>query len=1031
MSKGPAASEPSGETWRLRVEAVLAEECAAIWGALPGSDRPEIQAAEAEFRAASSEAAGPGSEGSQQAQERLERARAELAKLSREVEYRTFVHGKEQAALCLSGGGIRSAAFALGVLQGLARKGLLTQFHYLSTVSGGGYIGAWLTRWMREEGSAVVQAKLAQSVPPQDAPEVKKCAPPRFHEPEQIRRLRERTNFLTPKVGLTSTDTWTAAAIVLRNLLLNWLLFLPALLLLTLSFNLYRDVFGVISAMPGLAGWWWTPVVLFVLAAPLAFAVTRACLDLPTHARDSARGYATSATIRREIVGPALAWSFLLPLALAPSLPGPQQALGSVALAAGMAFASAMVGYLIAWRRVGQAHQPHFARNLLVWVTASVVAAAVLGAGVWLAERLLDPSSPALGGPVRTAIVVALGPLWITIAHLLTSVIYAGFRRRVPADWTLRGASVGGAPCSLPTPDLDREWLARLSAAKLQLPVAWALVGLACLALPPLVWDYGDATWKSLTSAATAVTGVFAAFGGKSALSGLTGRADGTARRRWPSFNSLVGVATAVFMAALLMLLARLEDSMAHAVGAWLALPTSSPLAHTPVLIGLLAILLLASAKLKVNRFSLHGLYRNRLVRAFLGAARAGSSSSGDRDPFTDFDPYDNMRVAELAASGPHDGQSAPRALFPVINLALNITGGDRLAWQERKAMSFTVTPLACGWTDPTPMSDGQSQGAYAPTAKYGGNERDAGMSGDGISLGTAITVSGAAASPNMGYNSSPATAFLMTLFNVRLGAWLPNPAAERCSAADMARSSPGNALIPLFSELAGWSDSTSRYVYLSDGGHFDNLGLYEMVRRRCRLIFVSDAGCDPQCRFEDLGMAIRKIWIDFQVRITLDKVGIVPRGRAQAGDVSYATGTIVYPEADAPPGHLIYLKPSYLAWAAPIDVRSYAEANEDFPHESTADQWFSESQFESYRRLGEAAVIELGGTSYAGKGALSRFFDAVKDGPRPKNGKPSAAAAHVMGDQDRPHGELNQGADLVKMEDPVVPPAPVHSPAS
>jgi hypothetical protein len=126
-----------------------------------------------------------------------------------------------QTALCLSGGGIRSAAFALGVLQGLAERGLLKQFHYLSTVSGGGYVGAWLTAWASRAATAHAQSRMGFA-------EVE-CALGGKEAPEPLRRLRGRQAYLTPKTGPGSPDTWAALAHVVRNLLLNWLVFVPLL----------------------------------------------------------------------------------------------------------------------------------------------------------------------------------------------------------------------------------------------------------------------------------------------------------------------------------------------------------------------------------------------------------------------------------------------------------------------------------------------------------------------------------------------------------------------------------------------------------------------------------------------------------------------------------------------------------------------------------------------------------------------------------------------------------------------------------
>jgi hypothetical protein len=123
-----------------------------------------------------------------------------------------------QTALCLSGGGIRSAAFALGLIQGLARLGLLSQFHYFSTVSGGGYMGAWLTAWAHR---AARSSKTFEEIE-NELGDLGKA-------PEPLRELRENQDYLTPKVGIGSPDTWAALAIVIRNLLLNWLVFLPLL----------------------------------------------------------------------------------------------------------------------------------------------------------------------------------------------------------------------------------------------------------------------------------------------------------------------------------------------------------------------------------------------------------------------------------------------------------------------------------------------------------------------------------------------------------------------------------------------------------------------------------------------------------------------------------------------------------------------------------------------------------------------------------------------------------------------------------
>jgi hypothetical protein len=195
-------------------------------------------------------------------------------------------------------------------------------------------------------------------------------------------------------------------------------------------------------------------------------------------------------------------------------------------------------------------------------------------------------------------------------------------------------------------------------------------------------------------------------------------------------------------------------------------------------------------------------------------------------------------------------------------------------------------------------------------------------------------------------------------LFNVRLGAWKGNPGAEGNKA--YWRKGPEWSFLPLIREALGMTSDDHPYVYLSDGGHFDNLGLYEMIRRRCSLIVVSDAGCDPHCRFEDLGNALRKISIDLKTRIIFSDMALRERIKAEKSTPAWAVAEIRFKgEASEPRALLLYIKPSFRG-DEPAEVQAYALAHEDFPHESTANQWFGEAQFEAYRALGEHTIGQI-----------------------------------------------------------------------
>jgi hypothetical protein len=363
----------------------------------------------------------------------------------------------------------------------------------------------------------------------------------------------------------------------------------------------------------------------------------------------------------------------------------------------------------------------------------------------------------------------------------------------------------------------------------------------------------------------------------------------------------------------------------------------------------LVGIIFIACVFVNVNRYSLHGLYRNRLVRAFLGASRSESDRDNTKNRFTDFDSTDSPWLYQLWEQGVAPSGNNWKPLH-IINVALNLVSSKNLAWQERMAAPFTFSALHSG-----SGSSAFAQGAFRPSYPMGHRwAYGSGRPGIGLTLGTAMAISGAAVSPSMGCNSSPGVSFLMTLFNVRLGWWLGNPKFGSYSS-----TSPVFPLRPFFMEMFGLTSENERWVYLSDGGHFENLGIYEMVRRRCRVIVVSDAGSDPKYDFDDLGNALRKIWIDLGVRI--DFVGLdrlkkrFRRRPTPAQDQPYwAVGRIRYHDADSAgeDGLLLYIKAG-LHGTECMDVLSYAATHKEFPHESTANQFFTESQFESYRALG------------------------------------------------------------------------------
>lgn len=833
-------------------------------------------------------------------------------------------------ALCLSGGGIRSATFNLGVLQALARAGLLDTFDYLSSVSGGGYIAGWLKAWMARVpgGPDTVIEELCRGITA--APEH-----PLDPEPKPIDRLREYSNYLTPKVGIFSPDSWTAAATYLRNLILNWLIVLPVLAALAtipqIAFLVTQTEWTHHSELFfGMTG-----LDLMVIAA-LGLALI-ATLNIHRYRR----GRDTTSQDRIVATGvlPLVLAALFLSLASIWLRFKPDESGG----ATHQVVANAEVwGFVVLWciviPLIGWAvFEPRWRRSRNFAWPWSEVAALVLSGTVsavlliWLA-RGLHPrlvSNPAL------YVVFALPALLL---------VYLGARTLFVAFASFGEGTLPRTPNSV-VGAADREWWARLSGWVLLILVGWSVISSLTLfggSMLITARDYLPELLAALGGASGLGTALLAGSG--DTPSGRAGSQLGPKAKRWavavaaPLFCVCVGILLAygamwlgrlVTQDFALLSRSHLLDDGAHPIS------LRTLLLYLLVRLVLLLMALIMSRFVNVNRFSLHGFYRDRLVRAYLGASNTERSPNA----FTGFDLTDDLKLHTLWQSG----MGRP---LPVINTTLNLVlSQNKLAWQQRKAESFSMTPFYCG----------NFHEGYRRTEEYGGPA--------GLSLGTAMTISGAAANPNMGYHSSPSITFLMGLFNARLGAWLGNTNQSGNDSYQL--EGPRTAFRPIFADLFGLTTASEKYINLSDGGHFDNLGLYEMVLRRCRYILLSDAGRDPISALTDLGNAIRKIRIDFGISIEfLNRIRILPRSATEVG-LYCAVAEIRYQDVDGPDvpsGTLIYLKPALTGKGKPIpyDVFSYSRASEDFPHESTVDQWFDEAQFESYRALGFHLLMQI-----------------------------------------------------------------------
>jgi predicted acylesterase/phospholipase RssA len=755
--------------------------------------------------------------------------------------------------LALSGGGIRSASYCLGVLQALAHERCLPEIDYLSTVSGGGYIGASLSYLLSPSAQTSQPAFDASrerfpylSYPMVDVPPPARAeAAAARQKGRLLRRLRQNANYLAPGNGITFLSL---AGVLLRNLAASALVHVACLVLL---------LQGLVSAG----------------------------LLVPARVFDAGGG------------GSSGGWPWQ-------TLPDRGYHLLLLALGVFALYALLSVGYVL-----------------------------LTGAFVWMEQR------ERRAAPGRT-------PDAPTGAYAL---------RRLYDRWAhrlLALAAVVAVVGALP-------WAVDLMA---QLHLT-SLRGWVDLFTP-------DAKNKpALAGVAATVLGVLGN------VWGLLQTRSAKKPRIPPGLIITVACALLLFGMLLLAFLftgwlnARVAQAAGHAglaVFGWIA--------------GLTAVVLaLFGAWPNTNYLSLHRFYRDRLMELFLPDLRkihaslddvsdAGviASPPGDSALLGNLCGVDHGVAAHDAASAAARRSSLLHGPYQLINANVVLVASKHPRYRGRGGDNFLLSPLHCGsratgWkhTDATP--------------------------GSGLTLATAMAMSGAAVSPNAGpggegFTRQPVLSVLMGMLNLRLGYWLRNPdpaAASPWWARLVSRRKCPGLIAPGLFESFGRRNlhEHERTLLLTDGGHFENLALYELVRRRLKLIIVCDATADPEFKFVDLANAIEKARADFGAMIELrseDLAALVPQqpaaGKASAADTGvpmaqrgYVIAPIRYAPRDAladnggaPPeqGLLIYLKATFFKDLL-ADLHGYRRTHPSFPNQSTGDQFFNEKQFEAYRELG------------------------------------------------------------------------------
>ncbi len=348
-----------------------------------------------------------------------------------------------------------------------------------------------------------------------------------------------------------------------------------------------------------------------------------------------------------------------------------------------------------------------------------------------------------------------------------------------------------------------------------------------------------------------------------------------------------------------------------------------------------------------LNYIGLHRMYRDRLMETFQPDKKNIIENQWGRAIEADHALLEDM------CTGDH------KRPYHLINANIVLVDSPTSKYRGRGGDSFILSPLYCG-SDAT---------GWRKTKTYMKS-----MASRGVTLPTAMAVSGAAVNPNTGVGGKGVTrnklvSTLMSFLNLRLGYWASNPKLSKIWPF------PPNFIFPGIRQgiLGSGLTENKRIIELSDGGHFENLALYELIRRKVKVIIVSDGGADPNYKFEDLANAVVRVRVDFGAKIKfrddtdanlegilpgsagkgilVKKYNLAKRGFAIA-DIEYAKG-LDAPQGEQPiKGVMIYIKTT-LVPDLPEDIYGYKSAHPTFPDQSTTDQFFDEGQFEAYRELG------------------------------------------------------------------------------
>ena len=806
--------------------------------------------------------------------------------------------------LAFSGGGIRSATTNLGVVQALSRMGILRRVDYLSTVSGGGYIGGCLSALLSVNNSKPprpgndTQFEISSRHDLQFDTEwtnfpfnpERRRATSNHGGPQAIdeigtkivAHLRTHGDFLIARRSILKREALRAVGNLVGGVLYTLVMGLlsvavASLVLLGAAHVLSRDVVE------------WKTTMVAPVRASVEVQYTRPGESTPAIAAREASDPGLRAHVWRRI---ELVWD-----AMTRDI-GTRHVLGAIFVGVATTLLVAIL-FMVAIKKwhgpknwlAGESREDAFEIRLLKIASALVIVTALI-VPIVNAARANDRPSPSW----------LLQPFFVMagayVCAVLLYALFACFFGRA-TFWTRGTRSLGGSYLAI---------------------TLYGTIAAVVFAVLPAA---------SYAAFAVGLTGVLGPI-----VSLVVGRALMTRSlvRRAEQFEiskTLLHILLAVVVVCLVGL--TMIEVGAFAIDKSFVDPLNGSL-YWWVLGGATTILLFLGFVVNLNRIGLHYFYRDRILETYLRTEIADESDTHKGRLETRFDtmemPLHLLHGCQKDTSKP--GNTAP---YLLVSAALNLAGSRDLTRKDRKSGYFLFSKYFVG----------SRQTGYRKTDKYQGGT---------VQLGRALTVSGAAVGTGMGYQTFFAQSFLTALFNIRLGQWISNP-----------RTNLGDRLVfwprYILREVLSHTTERTKLVNVSDGGHTgDNVGIYPLLERRCQVIIASDAEADPAIAFGSFTEALRHAYIDLGIDVDIDLSMIMPDPVTGLSKAHCAIGRIRYPECPDRPNWLIYMKNS-MTGNEPAPVLNYKRTSPDFPHESTADQFFDDTQFESYRALGDHIAEE------------------------------------------------------------------------